>query len=64
MTIIWYIFAALAITLVVREWRHEKREFIKQNGMTRKQLYRAYKHMKGENGKVSYKELLQNMNNN
>ena len=64
MTLIWIIFTALATTLIIREWKHEKREFIKQNGMTRKQLYRAYKHMKGENGKVSYRELLQNMNNN
>lgn len=64
MTTIWYIFAALAITLVVREARHEKREFIKKNGMTRKQLFRAYKHMRGDNGKVSYRDLLQNMNNN
>ena len=64
MTIIWYIFTAIAITLIVREARHEKREFVKRNGMTRKQLLRAYKHMRGDNGKVSYRDLLQNMNNN
>lgn len=64
MTTIWIIFTALATTLIIREWKHEKREFIKKNGMTRKQLFRAYKHMRGDNGKVSYRDLLQNMNNN
>ena len=64
MTLIWIIFTALATTLIIREWKHEKREFIKRNGMTRKQLLRAYKHMRGDGSKVTYQELLKNMNNN
>ena len=64
MSIAWIIFIALVITLTIREARHEKREFIKRNGMTRKQLLRAYKHMRNDSGQVTYREILQNMNNN
>jgi hypothetical protein len=64
MSAIWTIFIALAVTLTTREARKEKREFIKRNGMSRGQMLRAIKYMKGQYGKVSYKELLQNMNNN
>jgi hypothetical protein len=64
MSIAWIIFIALAITLTIKEARKEKQDFIKRNGMTRNQLFRACKYMRGENGKVSYRELLQNMNNN
>ncbi len=60
----WLITLSVLIAIVVREAKKEKEEFIKRNGMTRNQLYRACKHMRGENGKVSYRELLQNMNNN
>jgi len=60
----WIITLSVLIAIVVREAKKEKEEFIKRNGMTRNQLYRACKHMRGENGKVSYRELLQNMNNN
>ena len=60
----WIVTLSVLIAIVVREAKKEKEEFIKRNGMTRNQLYRACKHMRGENGKVSYRELLQNMNNN
>ena len=60
----WLITLSVLIAIVVREAKKEKEEFIKRNGMTRNQLFRACKHMRGENGKVSYRELLQNMNNN
>lgn len=64
MKTIWIVFLILGAILTIREARREKSEFIKRNGMTRKQLFRAYRHMRGENGKVSYRDLLQNMNNN
>ena len=60
----WIVTLSVFIAIVVREAKKEKQEFIKRNGMTRNQLFRACKHMRGENGKVSYRELLQNMNNN
>jgi hypothetical protein len=60
----WIVTLSVLIAIVVREAKKEKEEFIKRNGMTRNQLFRACKHMRGENGKVSYRELLQNMNNN
>jgi hypothetical protein len=60
----WIVTLSVLIALVVREVKKEKQEFIQRNGMTRNQLFRACKHMRGENGKVSYRELLQNMNNN
>jgi hypothetical protein len=60
----WIVTLSVLIAIVVREAKKEKQEFIKRNGMTRNQLFRACKHMRGENGKVSYQELLQNMNNN
>jgi hypothetical protein len=60
----WIVTLSVLIAIVVREAKKEKEEFIQRNGMTRNQLYRACKHMRGENGKVSYRELLQNMNNN
>ena len=64
MIVMWFVTITALIVLVVKEYRKEKAEFIKKNGMSRNQLLRACKHMKGENGKVSYRELLQNMNNN
>lgn len=64
MIAMWVVLLITMIVMVVREYKKEKAEFIKRNGMSRNQLYRACKHMKGENGKVSYRELLQNMNNN
>ena len=60
----WLFTITLLVAIVVREAKKEKQEFIQRNGMTRNQLFRACKHMRGENGKVSYRELLQNMNNN
>ena len=60
----WLFTLTLLVVIVVKEARKERKDFIKRNGMTRNQLFRACKHMRGENGKVSYRELLQNMNNN
>jgi hypothetical protein len=60
----WLFTITLLALIVVKEARKEKQDFIKRNGMTRNQLFRACKYMRGENGKVSYRELLQNMNNN
>ncbi len=60
----WLITITLLGLIVVKEAKKERQDFIKRNGMTRNQLFRACKHMRGENGKVSYRELLQNMNNN
>ena len=60
-----WLFTLMLLALIVgKEARKEKQDFIKRNGMTRNQLFRACKYMRGENGKVSYRELLQNMNNN
>jgi hypothetical protein len=60
----WLFTLTLLAVIVGKEARKEKQEFIKRNGMTRNQLFRACKYMRGEKGKVSYRELLQNMNNN
>jgi hypothetical protein len=60
----WLFTLTLLALIVVKEARKEKQDFIKRNGMTRNQLFRACKYMRGEKGKVSYRELLQNMNNN
>jgi hypothetical protein len=60
----WLFTITLLALIVVKEARKERQDFIKRNGMTRNQLFRACKYMRGENGKVSYRELLQNMNNN
>jgi hypothetical protein len=64
MSSIWIIFIIAVTSLTIIEARKEKREFIKRNGMSRSQMLRASKYMRGQYGKVSYKELLQNMNNN
>ena len=64
MTTIWLILAACMVWACVVEARREKREFIKRAGMSRKNIIKAYKHMRGDNGKVTYQELLKNMNNN
>jgi hypothetical protein len=60
----WLFTLTLLVVIVGKEARKEKQDFIKRNGMTRNQLFRACKYMRGEKGKVSYRELLQNMNNN
>ena len=60
----WLFTLTLLALIVFKEARKERQDFIKRNGMTRNQLFRACKYMRGENGKVSYRELLQNMNNN
>ncbi len=60
----WLFTLTLLALIVFKEARKEKQDFIKRNGMTRNQLFRACKYMRGEKGKVSYRELLQNMNNN
>ena len=60
----WLFTITLLVVIVGKEARKEKQDFIKRNGMTRNQLFRACKYMRGEKGKVSYRELLQNMNNN
>jgi hypothetical protein len=60
----WLFTLTLLALIVGKEARKEKQDFIKRNGMTRNQLFRACKYMRGEKGKVSYRELLQNMNNN
>jgi hypothetical protein len=60
----WLFTITLLALIVGKEARKEKQDFIKRNGMTRNQLFRACKYMRGEKGKVSYRELLQNMNNN
>jgi hypothetical protein len=60
----WLFTLTLLALIVGKEARKERQDFIKRNGMTRNQLFRACKYMRGENGKVSYRELLQNMNNN
>jgi hypothetical protein len=60
----WLFTITLLVVIVGKEVRKERQDFIKRNGMTRNQLFRACKYMRGENGKVSYRELLQNMNNN
>jgi hypothetical protein len=60
----WLLTITLLVVIVGKEVKKERQDFIKRNGMTRNQLFRACKHMRGENGKVSYRELLQNMNNN
>jgi hypothetical protein len=60
----WLFTLTLLAVIVGKEARKEKQDFIKRNGMTRNQLFRACKYMRGEKGKVSYRELLQNMNNN
>ena len=60
----WLFTITLLVVIVGKEVRKERQDFIKRNGMTRNQLFRACKYMRGEKGKVSYRELLQNMNNN
>jgi hypothetical protein len=60
----WLFTITLLAVIVGKEARKERQDFIKRNGMTRNQLFRACKYMRGEKGKVSYRELLQNMNNN
>jgi hypothetical protein len=60
----WLFTLTLLALIVGKEARKERQDFIKRNGMTRNQLFRACKYMRGEKGKVSYRELLQNMNNN
>ena len=60
----WLFTITLLVVIVGKEARKERQDFIKRNGMTRNQLFRACKYMRGEKGKVSYRELLQNMNNN
>jgi hypothetical protein len=60
----WLFTLTLLALIVFKEARKERQDFIKRNGMTRNQLFRACKYMRGEKGKVSYRELLQNMNNN
>jgi hypothetical protein len=60
----WLFTITLLVLIVGKEARKERQDFIKRNGMTRNQLFRACKYMRGEKGKVSYRELLQNMNNN
>jgi hypothetical protein len=60
----WLFTLTLLVVIVGKEARKERQDFIKRNGMTRNQLFRACKYMRGEKGKVSYRELLQNMNNN
>jgi hypothetical protein len=60
----WLFTITLLALIVGKEARKERQDFIKRNGMTRNQLFRACKYMRGEKGKVSYRELLQNMNNN
>ena len=60
----WLFTLTLLVVIVGKEAKKERQDFIKRNGMTRNQLFRACKYMRGEKGKVSYRELLQNMNNN
>jgi hypothetical protein len=60
----WLFTITLLALIVGKEAKKERQDFIKRNGMTRNQLFRACKYMRGEKGKVSYRELLQNMNNN
>jgi hypothetical protein len=60
----WLFTLTLLALIVGKEAKKERQDFIKRNGMTRNQLFRACKYMRGEKGKVSYRELLQNMNNN
>jgi hypothetical protein len=60
----WLFTLTLLALIVGKEAHKERQDFIKRNGMTRNQLFRACKYMRGEKGKVSYRELLQNMNNN